>query len=263
MLAEKEDSYPCDNGMKLPITIFFKDARLVFKLDKLAEEIASIALPAALALTADPIASLVDTAFIGQIGSVELAAVGVSIALFNQVSRIAIFPLVSVTTSFVAEEDTIGRGKPQTQPQEETENLEQEQLITQNNHGSFDIEAVDNGKRHIPSASSAMVIGGILGLIQAIFLISAAKPLLNFMGVGSDSPMLKPALKYLTLRSLGAPAVLLSLAMQGVFRGFKDTKTPLYAIVVGDATNIILDPIFIFVFRLGVGGAAIAHVISQ
>lgn len=38
----------------------------------------------------------------------ELAAVGVAIALFNQVSRIAIFPLVSVTTSFVAEEDTIG-----------------------------------------------------------------------------------------------------------------------------------------------------------
>ena len=38
-------------------------------------------------------------------GPVELAAVGVSIALFNQVSRIAIFPLVSITTSFVAEED--------------------------------------------------------------------------------------------------------------------------------------------------------------
>lgn len=41
--------------------------------------------------------------------------------------------------------------------------------------------------------------------------------------------MLSPAQQYLTLRSLGAPAVLLSLAMQGVFRGFKDTKTPLYA----------------------------------
>lgn len=39
----------------------------------------------------------------------ELAAVGVSIAVFNQVSRITIFPLVSVTTSFVAEEDAIGR----------------------------------------------------------------------------------------------------------------------------------------------------------
>lgn len=42
-------------------------------------------------------------------GAVELAAVGVSIALFNQVSRIAIFPLVSVTTSFVAEEDAVSK----------------------------------------------------------------------------------------------------------------------------------------------------------
>lgn len=46
-------------------------------------------------------------------GSVELAAVGVSIALFNQVSRIAIFPLVSITTSFVAEEDALGRARPE------------------------------------------------------------------------------------------------------------------------------------------------------
>lgn len=42
--------------------------------------------------------------------------------------------------------------------------------------------------------------------------------------------MLKPAVKYLTYRSIGAPAVLLSLAMQGIFRGFKDTTTPLYVI---------------------------------
>lgn len=83
------------------------------------------------------------------------------------------------------------------------------------------------------------------------------------MGVNSDSPMLSPAKQYLMLRSLGAPAVLLSLAMQGVFRGFKDTKTPLYAIVAGDLTNIILDPIFMFLLRLGVSGAAVAHVISQ
>lgn len=40
-------------------------------------------------------------------GAIEQAAVGVSIAVFNQASKIAIFPLVSVTTSFVAEEDAI------------------------------------------------------------------------------------------------------------------------------------------------------------
>lgn len=44
-----------------------------------------------------------------------------------------------------------------------------------------------------------------------------------------DSPMLTPARQYLTLRSLGAPAILIALAMQGVFRGLKDTKTPLFA----------------------------------
>jgi len=38
---------------------------------------------------------------------VELGAVGVSIAIFNQASKVAIYPLVSVTTSFVAEEDAI------------------------------------------------------------------------------------------------------------------------------------------------------------
>lgn len=33
--------------------------------------------------------------------------------------------------------------------------------------------------------------------------------------------------------------------------------------VAGDVTNIILDPLFMFVFRMGISGAAIAHVISQ
>jgi hypothetical protein len=40
---------------------------------------------------------------------VEIAAVGVAIAIFNQASKVTIFPLVSITTSFVAEEDTVHR----------------------------------------------------------------------------------------------------------------------------------------------------------
>ncbi|OMP07146.1 hypothetical protein COLO4_07592 [Corchorus olitorius] len=137
MMTEEDDPYTSSSvKMKLPFYVFFKDVRNVFKLDELGSEIAQIALPAALALTADPIASLVDTAFIGQIGSVELAAVGVSIALFNQVSRIAIFPLVSVTTSFVAEEDTIGRVNSEEKESEYLEtglcaNNENKELIPQ------------------------------------------------------------------------------------------------------------------------------------
>ncbi|CAI9106416.1 OLC1v1005569C6 [Oldenlandia corymbosa var. corymbosa] len=278
-MAQNED---VESFKMKPLQIFFNDARSVFRMDEIGKEIFKIALPAALALTADPIASLIDTAFIGRIGPVEIAAVGVSIALFNQVSRIAIFPLVSVTTSFVAEEDTKSKITPNQDDESlvtvSTENRESKDAITSENNkndsfldankfrspeNGLEMEKSKTEKRHIPSASSALLIGGILGILQAEFLILAAKPLLNFMGVKSDSPIFKPAEQYLKLRSVGAPAVLLSLALQGVFRGFKDTKTPLYATVIGDIMNISLDPIFMFVFKWGVKGAAIAHVLSQ
>uniref|UniRef100_A0A1D1Y873 Protein DETOXIFICATION n=1 Tax=Anthurium amnicola TaxID=1678845 RepID=A0A1D1Y873_9ARAE len=259
--------------------VFFKDVRYVLKLDEMGSEIASIAVPAALALAADPLASLVDTAFIGRIGPVELAAVGVAIAVFNQVSKIAIYPIVCVTTSFVAEEraacteDTNGQGHEDIE--KASAGIGELKLLSPCSDSKMDCNSslVDNRstdvtkfaykRKYIPSVSSALVVGGVLGLLQAILLMFAARPFLHVMGVKPDSPMMIPAHRYLSVRSLGAPAVLLSLAMQGVFRGFKDTKTPLCATVAGDAANIILDPVFIFVLHLGVTGAAIAHVISQ
>ncbi|KAG8650116.1 protein DETOXIFICATION 43 [Manihot esculenta] len=306
-MAEDSALQLTERKWKMPLMVFFRDARLIFKMDELGSEILRVAVPAAMALAADPIASLIDTAFIGHLGPVEIAAVGVSIAIFNQASKVTIFPLVSITTSFVAEEDTAQKMSNEPQKGEEFEKkdsaktCEMKELVPEDvmlenlEKGSAeDTEEKDpipddadckavacksstftEGKafkekpknkkerRHIPSASTALIVGGILGLVQAIFLIFCAKPLLSIMGVKSGSPMLTPARKYLTLRALGSPAVLLSLAMQGVFRGFKDTKTPLYATVAGDVANIILDPIFIFACRLGVSGAAIAHVLSQ
>ncbi|KAK4756672.1 hypothetical protein SAY87_006799 [Trapa incisa] len=292
---------------RMPIFVFFRDARLVFKMDAVGSEIMRIAFPAALALAADPVASLIDTAFIGRLGPVELAAVGVSIAIFNQASRITIFPLINITTSFVAEEETTERLRSETvgdpvelkdasQKDNESmeivaddvglEDLESGSGVTQkaiklipedgSKFSSTSVSAAGmvarsetnkgvliKEKRHIPSASTALLIGTILGVLQVLFLIFGANALLGLMGVKLGSPMLTPAKKYLTLRALGSPAVLLSLAMQGVFRGFKDTKTPLYATVTGDIANIILDPILIFACHLGISGAAIAHVLSQ
>lgn len=76
------------------------------------------------------------------VGPVELAAVGVSIALFNQVSRIAIFPLVSITTSFVAEEDACNSQQNTVQDHKEcietgTNNAKEEtqKLIPENSKG--------------------------------------------------------------------------------------------------------------------------------
>ncbi|KAG0583690.1 hypothetical protein KC19_3G155300 [Ceratodon purpureus] len=214
------------------------------KADELGRNIALIALPAAIGLASDPIASLVDTAFVGKIGPVELAAVGVSISVFNLVSKMFNVPLLNVTTSFVAEDAS--DESPGSETSKDTS-----------------VRATEEKKLFLPAISSALVLGTLLGVAQTFVMSFLAGPVLNIMGVGLTSPMRTPAMEYLALRGLGAPAVVIALAIQGVFRGFKDTKTPLYASVAGNFANIALDPILMFSFNLGVRGAAIATVVSQ
>ncbi|XP_054812250.1 protein DETOXIFICATION 43-like [Prosopis cineraria] len=303
------------NKWKMPLFVFFNDASKVLTMDGIGRELIGIAFPAALAVAADPLASLIDTAFIGHLGAVELAAAGVSITLFNQASRITIYPLVSIATSFVAEEDTIKKitaatNKPPQADHDYNKKPTKEGVVDDeanvlnninpdiekgcpgqlvnpssvgknsssangdsftkasddvcHNHKSKSKNQSNKKKRkQIASASTALIFGTILGLIQASLLIFAAKPLLLLMGAEPDSAMLILAQKYLKLRALGSPAVLLALSMQGIFRGFKDTTTPLYVIVIGYAINVALDPLLIFHFKLGLKGAAMAHVISQ
>lgn len=71
------------------------------------------------------------------------------------------------------------------------------------------------------------------------------------------------AQKFLCLRALGAPALVVTLALQGVFRGFKDTKTPVLCLGIGNFFAIFLFPLLMYYFKLGVTGAAISTVISQ
>ncbi|KAH8484820.1 hypothetical protein H0E87_026543 [Populus deltoides] len=209
------------------------------KIDEVGVEILSIALPAALALAADPIASLVDTAYVGHIGSVELAAVGVSISIFNLVSKLFNVPLLNITTSFVAEEQA---------------------LISKSSDDSVKDQ---EGKRVLPSVSTSLALAAAVGVAETVALSVGSGFLMNIMGIPVDSPMRVPAEQFLTLRAFGAPPIVIALAAQGTFRGFMDTKTPLYAIGAGNLLNAILDAIFIVVFGFGVGGAAVATVISE
>ncbi|KAK6245123.1 hypothetical protein QUC31_011532 [Theobroma cacao] len=229
-------------------SLLFRRLRDGFKIDELGLEILSIALPAALALAADPIASLVDTAFVGHLGSVELAAVGVSVSIFNLVSKLFNVPLLNITTSFVAEEQA---------------------LIGKNsNDGEFEHQ----GKKVLPSVSTSLALAAGLGIAEAVALSVGSGFLLNIMGIPVDSPMRGPAEQFLSWRAFGAPPIVIALAAQGTFRGFKDTKTPLYAIgnglriagpSAGNLLNAILDAILIFPIGFGVGGAAVATVTSE
>ncbi|XP_019254691.1 PREDICTED: protein DETOXIFICATION 44, chloroplastic isoform X2 [Nicotiana attenuata] len=208
----------------------------LLKFDGIGWEIMSIALPAALALAADPITSLVDTAFVGHLGSVELAAVGISVSIFNLISKLFNVPLLNVTTSFVAEEQSlIAKGRPP---------------------GS-------QSKILLPSVSTSLLLALGLGIAETVGLSFGSGFLMNTMGISVDSPMRVPAEQFLTMRAFGAPPIVIALAAQGTFRGFKDTKTPLYAVGAGNLLNALLSPILIFPFGFGISGAATAAVISE
>lgn len=129
-----------------------------FKLDQVGWEIVSIALPAALALAADPLTSLVDTAFVGHLGSVELAAVGVSASVFNLVSKLFNVPLLNVTTAFVAEEQA---------------------FITKG--CDHYIDGLQD-KKVLPSVSTSLVLAATIGVAEAVALSVGSGFLMNTMG---------------------------------------------------------------------------------
>ncbi|XP_060176753.1 protein DETOXIFICATION 44, chloroplastic isoform X2 [Lycium barbarum] len=208
----------------------------VVKFGGVGWDIVSIALPAALALASDPITSLVDTAFVGHLGSVELAAVGICVSVFNLISKLFNVPLLNVTTSFVAEEQA---------------------LIAK------DSSPDSQSKILLPSVSTSLLLALGLGIAEAVGLSVGSGFLMNTMGISVDSPMRVPAEQFLTMRAFGAPPIVIALAAQGTFRGFKDTKTPLYAVGAGNLLNALLSPILIFPFGFGISGAAIAAVISE
>ncbi|XP_071701495.1 protein DETOXIFICATION 44, chloroplastic [Rutidosis leptorrhynchoides] len=226
-----------------PFVLLVRGLREKVKVDELGMEILAIALPAALALAADPVTSLVDTAFVGHLGSAELAAVGVSISIFNLVAKLFNIPLLNITTSFVAEEQAV--------------------LVKGDTASTSRNSARRQTKKLLPSVSTSLALATAFGILETLALYFGSGFLLNTMGIPVDSPMRAPAEQFTSLRAFGAPAIVLALAAQGTFRGFKDTKTPLYGIAAGNLLNAILDLILIYFCGLGIGGAAIATVISE
>ncbi|KAG2577630.1 hypothetical protein PVAP13_6NG164200 [Panicum virgatum] len=219
------------------------------RLDGVAADIISIAAPAALALAADPITALVDTAFVGHIGSAELAAVGASVAVFNLVSKLFNVPLLNVTTSFVAEQQAVDANSSNTTGQ-------RDESLTPQKKGS-------QQRKVLPAVSTSLALAAGIGLLEMAALIFGSGTLMNIIGIPVDSPMRAPAEQFLTLRAYGAPPIIVALAAQGAFRGFLDTKTPLYAVGAGNLLNAILDAVLIFPLGLGVSGAALATVSSE
>ncbi|KDP42017.1 hypothetical protein JCGZ_03080 [Jatropha curcas] len=215
-------------------------------------ELIQLSLPAIAGQAIDPLAQLMETAYIGRLGPVELGSAGVSITIFNNISKLFNIPLLSVATSFVAEDISRNAIKDSTSERDTPEN---------STNGKPNTKVKE--RKQLSSVSTALLLAVGIGIFEAVALTFGCGPFLSLMGIKLDSPMRIPAERFLTLRALGAPAVVVSLALQGIFRGFKDTKTPVYCLALGNFSAMLLFPIMIYYFKLGVTGAAISTVISQ
>jgi MATE family multidrug resistance protein len=188
-------------------------------------QILRLAIPALGALAADPLVSLVDTAFVGRLGSVELGALGVNAAVFAVAFALFNF-LAYGTTPLVAA--AWGRGDRE----------EASRVVTQ-----------------------AIGFALVIGATATIFLEVMWQPVLEAMQAGPD--LLQSAGEYLRIRSLAAPAVLLITVGHGAYRGMQDTRTPLLVTIGFNLINLVGDPLLIFVAGWGLRGAAVATVVAQ
>jgi putative MATE family efflux protein len=192
--------------------------------DRLDREYIEIALPAFVSLAADPLASLVDAMYVGRLGAVQQAGMGIAISAQYSVAKLYNDPLLKTSTSLVA-------GK--------------------------------SGEELSASVATAISTAMVIGVLQCLVFLLFSSPILTFMGVSAVSEMREPALSYLKWRAIGIPAATVLLVSNGIFRGRGDTKTPLYCTSVGNLVNILLDPILIFSCGMGCAGAGAATAISQ
>ncbi|KAM1345828.1 hypothetical protein FF1_035162 [Malus domestica] len=133
-------------------------------------ELLMLSVPAILGQAIDPLAQLMETAYIGNLGSVELASAGISMNIFNYISKIFNIPLLSVATSFVAED---------------LAKSEENGYLDGNTNGKpkpFD-GVVE--RKQLSSVSTALLLAVGIGIFEAVALSLGSGLFLNMMGISS------------------------------------------------------------------------------
>ncbi len=194
----------------------------------------ALSVPILGSLVAEPLAGLVDTAFVARLGAEPLAALGVGTMMLS--ALFWAFSFLGVAT--------------------------QTRVATLHGAGSQDGSSEPGAARMcLVAVTLAMLIGGVVAVIGTPLCMPAAR------AMGASGTVAELATEYLRYRLLGAPAMLVSFAAFGALRGAHDMKTPLWVAGGMNALNVVLDPILIFGFwglpALGVAGAAIASSASQ
>lgn len=132
-------------------------------------------------------------------------------------------------------------------------------------HGSGNFISRKLGSREFEDANIMSAVGFFtafsFGVIFATIGIMFVNPLAAFLGANPE--FINDTVDYLGVILLGAPFMMSQFVLNNQLRYQGSASYAMIGVLSGAITNIILDPIFIFVFDLKVMGAAIATVIGQ
>lgn len=199
-----------------------------FSRGSIAGNILSLALPMTLAQLINVLYSIVDRIYIGHIPNTSAQALtGIGLTL----------PIITIITAFA---NLFGMGGAP---------------LCSIARGGHDEEKA--GKVMGNSFSLLLLSGGILMVLCLMF----KKPLLYLFGASDVTFPYADA--YITIYLCGTIFVMVSLGMNNFINAQGFGKMGMLTVLLGAVTNILLDPLLIFVFHMGVRGAAIATVISQ
>jgi putative MATE family efflux protein len=111
------------------------------------------------------------------------------------------------------------------------------------------------------TASTAVFLVMLVQILLVVVSILLLKPLL--FSLGATETIYPYAKSYSLIYLLGTPISVFYIAMNNIVTAEGNARLSMTAMIIGNLLNIILDPIFIYVFNWGVSGAALATVISQ
>jgi len=121
--------------------------------------------------------------------------------------------------------------------------------------GEKNVDAADN------ILGNAIIIITIISLLLGIFGVLFLNKLLIIFGASQNS--IPYAKAYIQIILIGAAFQNIGFGINNIIRAEGNPKIAMSTMVFGAIINIILDPIFIFVFNMGIEGAAIATIIAQ
>lgn len=109
------------------------------------------------------------------------------------------------------------------------------------------------------AAMQALVMTGLLSVIITLILVFFCRPIMVLFGAGDTIDL---AVEYGTIVFCGTALILFSHIAYAVLRAEGDTKRTMYVMGASSILNIVLDPILIYHFQMGIAGAAWGMIIS-